>query len=127
MESRTPSPSRRVDMRAWRWLPIVAAFAPGVFAIPATSVPRDIATVEHEAVALPAATTAAERSRARRRCGGCGWVRDIRRVEATDTTPVSFEFTVRLYDGSVRTSSSPDAGRWRVGDRITLLGGEESN
>jgi hypothetical protein len=70
------------------------------------------------AVAVPQAASG------RVRCAGCGVVENIRRIEATALVPVSYEFTVRLRDGSSRTSSNATATSWRVGDGIMLRGGE---
>jgi hypothetical protein len=57
------------------------------------------------------------------RCPGCGQVVSIRHIEAADSVPAAYEFTVRMRDGSVRTSSDTSAGNWIVGDRIILVGG----
>jgi hypothetical protein len=52
-----------------------------------------------------------------------GVVEAIRRVEHGGSLPASFEFTVRMRDNSVRTSTTASADRWRRGDRILLIGG----
>jgi hypothetical protein len=123
MNAGTPSTLSRAS--ASRWLPALAAiFVTGVFAIPATShapaqAPPEIAVTPDVAVPMTSGY-------ARRRCEACGRVQGIRRVEATDTAPASFEFTVRLYDGTVRMFSSVTAGNWRPGDSIILLGGVPS-
>ena len=59
----------------------------------------------------------------RARCDGCGVVEAIRIIDGTGDEPPTYEFTVRLKDKSIRTSVTATAGRWRVGDRIILLGG----
>lgn len=59
----------------------------------------------------------------RSRCPGCGVVEAIRPLSTVAGTPDSFEFTVRLRDGSLRTSTTQGQGSWRVGDRIILMGG----
>ncbi len=77
-------------------------------------------------VGLPVMQPAAEGSvapRARTRCTTCGVVEAIRRVEQGGGMPASFEFTVRLRDGSTRTSTVDSAANWRSGDRIMLIGG----
>ena len=61
----------------------------------------------------------------RTRCRGCGFVQSIRNIEAAGLVPASYEMTVRMRDGSVRTSSSASAGSWLVGDRIILVGGPQ--
>ena len=53
---------------------------------------------------------------------GWGVVEAIRRVEHGGTIPASFEFTVRMRDGTTRTSSSASVSSWRSGDRIMLIG-----
>lgn len=52
-----------------------------------------------------------------------GVVEAIRRIEHGGLTPASFEFTVRMRDGSARISTTASAGNWRSGDRILLIGG----
>ena len=52
-----------------------------------------------------------------------GVVEAIRRIEHGGSVPASFEFTVRLRDGTTRTSHSASASSWRSGDRIMLIGG----
>ena len=37
--------------------------------------------------------------------------------------PESYEFTVRLRDGSIRVSSDASRAKWRAGDNIMLIGG----
>jgi hypothetical protein len=72
----------------------------------------------------PAPATAEETApRARWRCTTCGVVEAIRRLEHGGIKPASFEFTVRMRDGTTRTSTSASAANWRSGDRIMLIGG----
>jgi hypothetical protein len=54
---------------------------------------------------------------------GWGVVEAVRRVEHGGSVPASFEFTVRMRDGTARVSSSASASKWRSGDRIMLMGG----
>ena len=92
-------------------------FITGSFAIPAASTaPMEIAPIVHVSV-MPA------KHGGWRHCTACGRVVDIRRIEATDTQPASYEFTVRMRDGTFYLSPAADVGRWQVGDRIMLLGG----
>lgn len=74
------------------------------------------APVEPATLALPV-----ERSR----CGGCGFVQSIRHME-TSPGVASYEFTVRMNDGSLRTSHDTSVGTWIVGDRIILVGGPKA-
>lgn len=83
---------------------------------------RDAQQPPAEAVAMPAAAETVA-PRARVRCTTCGVVEAIRRIEHGGSTPASFEFTVRLRDGSTRTSSTASAANWRSGDQIMLIGG----
>jgi hypothetical protein len=111
--------------RAWSWLPVLAVLCvTGVFAIPAT--PRAPAAIEAAGAPLieSPAVIAADPDDIRRRCAWCGRVQNIRRIEATATEPLSFEFTVRLYGGEIHTSTFPTAGPWLAGDRIILVGAE---
>jgi hypothetical protein len=64
----------------------------------------------------------AVKARVRTRCATCGVVQAIRRIEAVGDVPESYEFTVRLRDGSVRVSSEPSLAKWRAGDNIILIG-----
>lgn len=78
-----------------------------------------------EALPEAAALAAEEEVAARTRSRGASWgvVETIRRVEHGGSLPATFEFTVRLRDGSTRISSSASASKWLTGDRIMLLGG----
>jgi len=76
--------------------------------------------------ALETATPVGERAvraRGRTRCAGCGVIQAIRRIDAAGAMPASYEFTVRLRDGSIRVSSDASQARWRAGDNIMLIGG----
>jgi len=61
-------------------------------------------------------------ARSRVRCDSCGVVDAIRYVEPAAGQAGSWEFTVRMRDGSLRTSSAADASRWQAGDHIMLIG-----
>lgn len=80
-----------------------------------------------EVGAAPAVAEEEAAPPARRRCGTCGIVQAVRRIEHGGSTPASFEFTVRLRDGSTRTSTTPSAGNWRSGDHIMLIGGASAS
>jgi len=63
----------------------------------------------------------------RLRCETCGVVEAIRHVVSpTPGGAVSYEFAVRMPDGSLRRSSDTLPGRWQVGDHMQLIGGERS-
>jgi hypothetical protein len=92
---------------------VLGAVGPGRINAAAPAAPAVVA----EALAAPVLTPVAPR------CAGCGFVQAIRRIEATALVPAFYEFTVRMRDGSVRTSSDTKLGPWLVGDRIILVGG----
>ena len=96
---------------------VLCALAPG--AINAAQLVHVDAAVK----AAPASTPHGSVSGVRTRCPGCGFVESIRHVEAVGLVPAAYEFTVRMRDGSVRTSSDSTAAKWLVGDRIILVGG----
>lgn len=62
----------------------------------------------------------------RLRCDTCGVIEGIRFSEAEGDVPGSYEFSVRLPDGSLRRSSDPRPGRWQVGEQMQLLGGDRT-
>jgi hypothetical protein len=93
---------------------VLCALAPG--AINATQVGVGVK-------AASASSPDASAKGVRTRCAGCGFVESIRHVEAAGLVPAAYEFTVRMRDGSVQTSSDSSAGKWLVGDRIILVGG----
>lgn len=65
--------------------------------------------------------------RAKFRCETCGVVEALHRKEAVGDQPASHEFTVRLRDGSSRTSSVENAGNWHIGDQVMLIGGSSQS
>jgi hypothetical protein len=114
----TPSTLRRAGAYARAWLPVLGVlFITGSFAIPAAS------TAPMEIAPIALASVMPSKHSGRRHCMACGRVVDIRRIEATDTQPASYEFTVRMHDGTLHLSPAADVGRWQVGDSIMLLGG----
>ena len=99
---------------------VLCALAPG-----AINAMQD-AQVEVAVKAASASSPEASARGVRTRCAGCGFVESIRHVEAAGLVPAAYEFTVRMRDGSVRTSSDSSAGKWLVGDRIILVGGTKA-
>jgi hypothetical protein len=73
--------------------------------------------------ALPPTGDSAKARDRRIRCATCGVIQAIRRIEPVGDLPATFEFTVRLRDGSTRISSSTTQDKWRSGDRIMFIGG----
>lgn len=67
---------------------------------------------------LAAPPPADDRGDVRRgRCANCGFVVGIRALQ-----PAGFEFTVRMRDGSMRTSTATSRGTWHIGDAVMLMG-----
>lgn len=64
----------------------------------------------------------ASKVRGKGRCNTCGVVATIRRIEPVGGLLATYEFTVRLRDGSTRVSSAASQSKWRVGDSIMLIG-----
>jgi hypothetical protein len=73
-------------------------------------------------VPISSADVLAARDRSRLRCASCGVVEAIHRTEAAGDLADSYEFAVRLPDGSLRHSVDSRPGRWQVGDRMMLIG-----
>ena len=99
---------------------VLCALAPG-----AINAMQD-AQVDVAVKAASASSPDASATGVRTRCAGCGFVESIRHVEAAGLVPAAYEFTVRMRDGSVQTSSDSSAGKWLVGDRIILVGGTKA-
>lgn len=57
------------------------------------------------------------------RCDECGVVDSNRPIAATDSSPVSYEITLRMSDGSMRVLNDPNPASLRPGERIILIGG----
>jgi hypothetical protein len=91
----------------------------------ARQLPTPEAVGEAAQAALPADDGAAQ-ARVRTRCDACGIVEAIRRIDPVGALPATYEFTVRLRDGSTRLSSDASPSKWRAGDAIMLIGGASS-
>jgi hypothetical protein len=94
---------------------VFSAMATGAALWPEDAVPAAIAPV-------PSVALLEVRDRARLRCPSCGVVEAIHRTEAAGGLADSYEFAVRLPDGSLRHSLDSRPGRWQVGDRMMLIG-----
>jgi hypothetical protein len=105
---------------------LAAAAMYGTIAIanmPATAAP--LQEVSGEAVA---AAPNLVKARKHARCEQCGVIQAIRRVDAAEGRPPTYEITIRLHDGSMRTHNNATPGNWRAGDRIMLIkGGRSAN
>ena len=103
-----------------------------------TGDPRDI-----PALGLTDPVPATSQPRARPRCPECGVIVSRREIEKHDRDPVprsadgpaagngdktrvksikSYEFTVRMADGSSRVSYQASPGNWRSGERVIVIG-----
>jgi hypothetical protein len=76
---------------------------------------------------VPAATTQGEEAgaSAARPCA-CGWIESAgdKPSDADNRAIRVREYTVRMVDGSRRTFTSGPEVRWRVGEKLSLIGGE---
>ena len=75
---------------------------------------------------VPAATTQSEEAEApaARSCE-CGRIESAADVPATDNRAIRVrEYTVRMADGSRRTFTERSDVRWRIGESLTLIGGD---
>jgi hypothetical protein len=111
----------------WRYMGVILAAASlcGTIAfasVPATSLPLQEEALENIA-ASPNAEALVARSRKRTRCEECGVVQSVRRIDAVDGLAPTYEITIRLRNGSIRTNTNATPGNWQPGDRIMLIKG----
>jgi hypothetical protein len=67
---------------------------------------------------------AAGEARAGPRCPECGMIVSTREIERHgEDFPRSYEFVVRMADGSSRVIEDADPGRWRESERLIVIGG----
>jgi hypothetical protein len=61
--------------------------------------------------------------RAERRCPQCGWIESKRRVvqPGIDARALSYEYIIRMGDGSSRMFEEQLPASWRVGERLILI------
>jgi hypothetical protein len=95
-----------------RYAGVIVAAVAVCGAIAALNVPQSMAV---------AAIGDAAKVRKHAHCAECGVIQAIRRVDAVDGHPPTYEITIRLRDGSLRTNSNASPGSWRAGDRIMLI------
>jgi hypothetical protein len=121
MPAALPSTLRPAKPHAGRrWALSAALAATAAFAITATSAAPSGTEPAASASVEPAATSAVPEKAARVRCWG--QLVDIHGVEATASAPASFEFVVRMHDGSMHTGASQGLDSWQVGDHILVFG-----
>lgn len=63
------------------------------------------------------------------RCPHCGWIESKRPIASSVTDPWSlgiYEYTLRMTDGSSRVFRETLPASWRVGERLTLIDGQDS-
>ena len=61
-----------------------------------------------------------------RRCAHCGWIESKREIPpgaADSRAPGSYEYTVRMTDGSSSVFQQALPASWRFGERLTVIGG----
>jgi hypothetical protein len=61
-----------------------------------------------------------------RRCPHCGWIESKREIppgKADPHAPRSYEYTVRMTDGSSSMFQQALPASWRLGERLTVIGG----
>jgi hypothetical protein len=74
--------------------------------------------------ALFALDAPAGEARARPRCPECGMIVATREIERHgERAPRSYEFVVRMADGSSRVIEDADPGRWRAGEFLIVIDG----
>ena len=62
--------------------------------------------------------------RAGPRCPECGMIVSVREIESRDEeSPGSYEFVVRMADGSSRVIGDANPGRWRTSELLIVIDG----
>jgi hypothetical protein len=82
------------------------------------------ASIDADAAALPA--QAELTARGVRRCVNCGWIEAKRRIvpSAADPQAVqSYEYTLRMTDGSSSVFRETLPASWRLGERVRVIAG----
>ncbi len=63
-------------------------------------------------------------ARAGPRCPECGMIVATREIETHgEQAPRSYEFVVRMADGSIRVIEDADPGKWRTSERLIVIDG----
>lgn len=121
-----PTPGLAIPRRGRSVLVAVLAVG-GLFAAMAAAVALWPVQGDAQAAApVPQGLTETSQPLERLRCETCGVIEAIRKIDEKDGVPGSYEFAVRLPDGSLRHSSDPSPGRWQVGDHMQLIGGDRT-
>lgn len=107
-----PAPVVQAMMAAALLCVLVPALAKALHPAPWFALPQPVAAPVAEVADV-----------SRSHCERCGVVLGIRPLDLVAGAPALYEFTVRLHDGSLRTSNSVGKASWRVGDNILLVGG----
>lgn len=90
-------------------------------------VPSKRAPLALDEAPAPVEAEPAKARRSKGLCGTCGIVETIRRLDAVGDLPAAYEFTLRLRDGTTRTSSAASLGNWRAGDHVMVIGGARAS
>lgn len=126
MNSLRLSAAGRVATPAWRsapgWLLGSVMLAMLVFGAEPTAASSQVPETPSPAAELTIPEAPQEAAPERPGSAGWGMITDVQYVEAQGDVPASYTLTVRLRDGSLRTSNGRDGSRWQVGERILLIG-----
>ncbi|HXM82961.1 MAG TPA: hypothetical protein VN929_13660 [Burkholderiales bacterium] len=111
---------------AWRVLcgagAAVVLFTAAGIAFDVTWIPAS-SRARADAVLLPA--TAMSDARSLGRCPYCGWIESRREIDASGSgnQAMSYEYTVRMADGSSRVFEEQADVRWRLRERLQFIDG----
>jgi len=119
----------RPDRPAWRALcaaaAVVVLFGAAGIALDVTWIPRwtGIGARADAPLAQPEPAVHAVP-----RCPHCGWIESKRQIASSVAEPHSlgiYEYTLRMTDGSSRVFLETLPASWRVGERLTLIEGQD--
>lgn len=119
---------------SWAGISFLAAVLCSALAMvymPASWLRAPVEAPDTSAAAQPPAETAmlalvagpGASARTRTSCSTCGMVDHVRRIDNGEGVPATFEISIRMRDGSTRSSTHASADSWRSGDRIVFIGG----
>ena len=119
----------RPDRPGWRALcaaaAVVVLFGAAGLALDVTWIPLWTAAGVQADAPLEQAEPAVQ---AAPRCPYCGWIESKRQVASSVADPHSlgiYEYTLRMTDGSSRVFREALPASWRVGERLTLIDGQD--
>jgi hypothetical protein len=119
----------RPERPGWRALCAAAAavvlFGAAVIVLDVTWIPRWSAVDARADAPLAQPEPAVH---AVQRCPHCGWIESKRKIASSIAEPESlgiYEYTLRMTDGSSRVFRETLPASWRVGERLTLIDGQD--